>query len=304
MSKRALVTGGLGFIGSHLVDALVARGWTVRVLDNLDRRVHPQGRPAYASPDAEYVLADVRDKASWERALRGVDVVFHQAAYQDYMPDFSTFISTNATSTALAYEVIRERQLPVEKVVVASSQATYGEGQYRCAEHGLIQPPTRSEAQLLRGEWELACPVCARPMAPERLLEEFAHPFNPYAISKYFEELIAIRFGRLLGIPSVALRYSITQGPRQSMFNQYSGICRIFTLRYLRGDAPVIFEDGQQTRDFVHVRDVVAANLLVATDDRANYQAFNVGSGRAKCTCSMSRSTSLSAWLTMRLPSS
>jgi dTDP-L-rhamnose 4-epimerase len=278
---KALVTGGAGFIGSHIADALLARGYEVRVLDNLEPRVHPRGRPAYLSKELEFVGGDVRDRAAIERALAGVEVVFHQAAYQDYMPDYSKFFHTNTVSTALLYEVIREKLLPVRKIVVASSQSVYGEGQYRCAEHGLILPDARPVEQLDRGHWDLRCPECRGDLMPVLLREDHANPAGPYGVSKFAQELVSLRLGQILGIPTVALRYSIVQGARQSFYNAYSGICRIFTRSFRTGMPPVIFEDGCQTRDYIHVSDVVAANLLVLEDPRADGQAFNVGSGRA-----------------------
>jgi dTDP-L-rhamnose 4-epimerase len=278
---KVLVTGGAGFIGSHIAAALLARGCEVRVLDSLEPRVHPRGRPSYLGKEFEFVRGDVRDRAAVERALAGVEVVFHQAAYQDYMTDYSKFFHTNVVGTALLYEVIREKLLPVRKIVVASSQSIYGEGQYRCAEHGLILPEARPVEQLDRGHWDLRCPECRGDLAPVLLREERANPAGPYGISKYAQELASLRLGNILGIPTVALRYSIVQGARQSFYNAYSGICRIFTRAFRNGMAPVIFEDGRQTRDYVHVSDVVAANLLVLDDPRADARAFNVGSGRA-----------------------
>lgn len=276
---KVLVTGGAGFIGSHLVDALIRKGHQVRVLDNLQKRVHPKGKPQWLNPDAEFMLGDVSNKKMWQAALRKVDKVFHQAAYQDYMPDYSSFFNVNATSTALMYEVIAENNLNIQKVVVASSQAVYGEGQYICKTDGLVQPSTRSRSDLEKGRWEPVCPTCQSEVYPSALREAFANPYNTYALSKYSEELIAIRLGRLLDVPSTALRYSICQGPRQSVHNQYSGVCRIFALRLLNKQPPIVYEDGLQTRDFVHVADVVAANLLVMDEARSNYEVFNVGCG-------------------------
>ncbi len=278
---KALVTGGAGFIGSHLVEALLNRGIDVVVLDNLEARVHG-GSPAVSFPDGvEFIRADVREKSAWKAALSDVEFVFHEAAYQDYMPDYGKFFDTNVVSTALMYEVINEQRLPVRKVVVASSQAVYGEGQYDCEEHGLMLPPARSRSQMMRADWEVRCPACDREMKPRRLHESHPNPYNPYALSKYSQEMAALRLGRGTGVPTVALRYSIVQGARQSPFNAYSGICRIFTMRLLNGCSPIIYEDGAQQRDYCHIDDVVAANLLVAQDDRANFEAFNVGSGRA-----------------------
>lgn len=277
---RALVTGGAGFIGSHLVDALLRRSVEVRVADNLEPRVHPHGRPAYLPREVEFLATDLRDRSAFERALEEVEVVFHQAAYQDYMPDYGKFFHSNVVSTALLFEIIREKNLPVRKVIVASSQAVYGEGQYRCEEHGLCLPPARSVEQLDRGQWNLRCARCGAEMEPLLLQEEHANPASPYGISKYSQEITALRLGRLLGVPTVALRYSITQGARQSFYNSYSGICRIFTRTLLAGKPPVIYEDGLQQRDYVHIDDVVSANLLVLDNDRADYEAFNVGSAR------------------------
>lgn len=276
---RALVTGGAGFIGSHLSDALLERGYEVRVLDNLEPRVHPRGKPSYLHPDVEFIKGDVRDKSTMERALAGVEVVFHQAAYQDYMPDYSKFFHSNAVGTALIFEIIRERKLSIRKVVVASSQAVYGEGQYECVEHGFTLPPGRSFEQLDRGQWELECAICGKLLKPLMLVEESPNPTTAYGMSKWMQEVLSLRLGRALGVPAVGMRYSIVQGPRQSIYNAYSGICRIFTRALLAGKQPVIYEDGLQQRDYVHINDVVAANMLVLDDPRANYEAFNVGTG-------------------------
>lgn len=280
--KRILVTGGAGFIGSHTVDLLLANGYHVCVLDSLTPPVHVEGQlPAYFPAAAEFTPGDVRDKAAWERALAGVDAVFHLAAYQDYLPDFSKFFHVNAMGTALLYEVIVERSLPVQKVVVASSQAAYGEGKYECPTDGVQYPPPRATGQLDRGEWEPQCPVCGREMAWRLTDEARVNPHNSYALSKYTEEMIALVLGRRYQIPTVAMRYSIVQGARQSFRNAYSGVLRIFAMQVLAGQRPTAYEDGQQIRDYVYVGDVARANLLVLQNPRADYQSFNVGGGRA-----------------------
>lgn len=279
---RVLVIGGAGFIGSHLVDRFIADGLRVRVLDNLDPKIHPHGsKPRYLSPKAEFIHGDVTDRQILLQALQNVDWVSHQAAYQDYMPDFSRFLHVNAVGTALLYELVVQNRLKVKKVIVASSQAVYGEGQYTCVEHGKFLPVPRGQQQLGEGRWEVICPQCGHECKPALLSEEFTNPYNQYSVSKLAQEKTALGLGWLHGIPTVALRYSITQGPRQSLFNHYSGICRIFVSRALRGEPLLIYEDGRQTRDFVHVQDVVDANMLVLHKDEADFQAFNVGSGRS-----------------------
>jgi dTDP-L-rhamnose 4-epimerase len=279
--RRVLVTGGAGFIGSHTVDRLLERGYAVRILDRLAPPVHPMGeKPSYVPDAAEFVRGDVRCRDDLLRALRGVDAVIHLAAHQDYLTDFSTFFSVNTVGTALLYEVIVQEGLPVEKVVVASSQSVYGEGKYLCEEHGTVFPPSRTLEQMTRGQWDPVCPTCGGPLRPTTTDEAHVDPHNQYAISKYTQEMIALTLGRRHGIPSVCMRYSITQGPRQSFTNAYSGILRIFTLRLLNDRPPVAYEDGGQLRDYVSVEDVVRANLLVLERSEAEYQVFNVGGER------------------------
>jgi dTDP-L-rhamnose 4-epimerase len=215
------------------------------------------------------------------RALDGVDCVFHLAAYQDYLPDFSTFVHTNAESTALIFELIVERRLPVRKIVFASSQSVAGEGRYGCPTHGEVLPGPRPLAQLEAGDWDVKCPTCRQPMAPLLIPESTAVPHTTYAISKYAIELLADRLGRRYGIPTACMRYTYVQGARNSFYNAYSGICRIFAQRILHGLAPLCYEDGQQQRDYVNVADVARANVLAMEHDGANFRVLNVGGGRA-----------------------
>jgi dTDP-L-rhamnose 4-epimerase len=280
---KILVTGGAGFIGSHTVDLLLRKGHTIRILDGLEPPVHRAREvPSYVPPEAELVVGDVRDRAMWERALAGVEAVFHFAAYQDYLPDFAKFFHVNAAGTALLYEVAVERHLPLQKVVVASSQAIYGEGRYLCPADAAQYPGPRPEAKLKAKLWEPDCPVCGRPMTAEATPETASvNPHNSYAMSKYAEEMLALNLGRRYGLPTVAMRYSIVQGARQSYRNAYSGAMRIFAMQALAGRPLTVYEDGRQLRDFVYVGDVARANLLVFEDSRADYQAFNVGGGRA-----------------------
>lgn len=276
--KRALVTGGAGFIGSHTVDALLDRGFEVRILDSLEPPVHVDSQlPPYVPDDAEMIIGDVRDPEAWRPALDGVDVVFHLAAQQDYLTDFSKFATVNDGGTALLYEILVNRPNHVRKVVLGSSQSVYGEGTYVCPEHGQQRPGLRPLARLEAGQWDHLCYICSQPMGFQPHREPNAQPSNHYGVSKYAQELYALTLSERYQIPTVALRYSVTQGPRQSAHNAYSGVCRVFASRILSGLPPIIYEDGRQLHDYVHVRDVVAANLLAAEDERSDYRTFNVG---------------------------
>ncbi|MFQ5697932.1 MAG: NAD-dependent epimerase/dehydratase family protein [Myxococcota bacterium] len=280
---RVLITGGAGFIGSHTADALLLDGVKVRVLDSLEEPVHPGHRaPAYLDPRIEMIRGDVRDPGMLEAALAGCDAVYHLAAYQDYLPDFSHFFDVNVTSTALLYELIEREQLPVRKVIVASSQATLGEGLYRDADGRECLPDLRPDHQLAQGIWEVQpAPGQRGPLQWQPTDESWAHPQNAYGLSKLGLEQVALGLGRRYEIPTVAMRYSIVQGPRQSFTNAYSGACRVFCLSFHVGREPVIYEDGQQVRDFVNIQDVVEANLLVLHDARADHQKLHVGGERA-----------------------
>jgi dTDP-L-rhamnose 4-epimerase len=279
--KKILVAGGAGFIGSHTVDALLRAGYQVRILDNLTPPVHIAGQlPAHLPAEVEFQLGDVRDKSAWEKALAGVDGVIHLAAYQDYLPDFSKFFHVNTVGTALLYEVIVEHKLPIQKVVVASSQAIYGEAKYRREDGSVIYPEIRPEAQLRKHIWEPLDPQTGEPLTPDWTDEAEVRPHNQYSMSKFTQEMMALTFGKRYQIPSTAMRYSIVQGRYQSFRNAYSGVLRIFSQRLLNGRAPVCYEDGLQIRDYVSVYDIARANLLVLQDERANYQSYNVGGDR------------------------
>ncbi len=278
----ALVTGGAGLIGSHIVEAALAEGWDVRVLDVLERQTHPYGRPDWLPVEVEFVKGDVRNRSDWVRSLDGIDVVFHEAAYGGYMPEIAKFIHVNSYGTALMLETIRNRDLPVRKLVLASSQAVYNEGAYLCPEHGHFYGQTRPVAQLERGDFEVHCPTCDQPSTPTAT-DELA-PMggeNVYAISKADQERLVMSFGSATGLPTVALRYSCTYGPRQSLFNPYTGVIAIFCTRLMNDLPPVVYEDGHQSRDLMFVEDVARANMLAAIDDRANGGIFNVGTGNA-----------------------
>ncbi len=281
---KILVTGGAGFIGSHTCDRLLSLGHEVIVLDALTRPVHRNGRPAYLTPGTDFYQGDTRNRDLVTNLLRRVNAVYHFADYQDYLPDFSRFSDVNVVSTALLYEIIVAERLDLVRVVVASSQSAMGEGLYWCPVDGEQTPVMRPESALAAGQWNIPCPVCGGPMELRATPERVSNPQNAYGMSKLAEEMVAINLGRRYGIPTVALRYSIVQGPRQSVYNAHSGACRIFCRSYLLGKAPVLYEDGGAIRDYVNIEDVVDANVLVLWDDRACGRVFNVGGGQAATT--------------------
>ena len=279
--KRALVTGGAGLIGSHVTDLLLREGWKVRVLDNLEPQTHRRGKPAWVSATAEFREGDVRDRETMNDALKDIDVVFHQAAYGGYMPDIAKYVHVNSFGTALMLEVIREQNLPIRKVVVASSQAVYSEGAGTCPQHGLVFPEVRPVEQLREGDWSVHCPLC------DAITTATPTPENApvggetvYGLTKVDQEKLVLLWGKQMGIPTVALRYSCTYGPRQSIFNPYTGVIAIFCTRLLNNLPPVLYEDGEQTRDFSFVEDIARANLLAADSDALDGLPANVGSGR------------------------
>ena len=279
--ERVLVTGGAGFIGSHTVDLLLAKGYAVRILDNLQPRVHPRGKPAWVPAEAEFIQGDVANPADLAPALRGVDYVIHLAAYQDYLPDFSTFIHTNTESTRADLRADRGRaSCRCARSSLRRRRRSAAKGCIAAPTHGLLTPPARPVEQLRRGDWEIHCPHCGQTMAWAPIPETVCSPGTTYGISKYAIELLADRLGRRYGIPTACMRYTYVQGTRNSFYNAYSGIARIFALRLLHGLPPVCFEDGQQLRDYVNVKDVARANVLAMEDERANFGVFNVGGKR------------------------
>lgn len=288
-----LVTGGAGFIGSHTVDLLLERGYEVRILDALAPRVHPHGVPAYVPSEAELIRGDVSDPHDLARALAGAKGVFHLAAHQDYLPEFSRFVHTNTESAALLFElaVSDPKRYPVEKIVFASSQAVAGEGAYACpCCHIRFHPGPRSLEQLQSGQWEHLCPRCEAPARAQLIDEDSCNsPHTAYGISKYAIELLARSLGARHGIAGVCMRYTYVQGPRNSFHNAYSGIARRFALRLREGLPPICYEDGNQQRDYVHVRDVAAANVLAFESAVDDGSALNVGGGRAVSVLELAR---------------
>jgi dTDP-L-rhamnose 4-epimerase len=280
--KRALVTGGAGLIGSHIVDLLVQEGWRVRILDNLEPQTHRKGKPEWIHPAAEFRQGSVQDYETMHSALTDIDIVFHEAAYGGYMPEMAKYVLVNSFGTAQMLEIIRDHKLPIQKVVVASSQAVYSEGAAHCEIHGHVVPLLRPTEQLRAGDFQVRCPHCGRPTVSIPTPEGTPGGGETvYALTKVDQERLVLLWGKQTGIPTVALRYSCTYGPRQSLFNPYTGVIAIFCTRLLNGQPPIMYEDGDQTRDLCFVEDIARANLLVAITDELNGLPVNVGSGRA-----------------------
>ena len=280
---KILITGGAGFIGSHSADALLKLGHKVRILDNLEPPVHTGQWPKYVlGKGFELMRGDVREKRAWERALKGVSAVYHLAAYQDQRPDFSKFFETNTVSTALLYEVSVAKRLPIKKVILASSQFVYGDGEYRCRHNGKsFYPELRTLENFRKKQFDIVCshgtPARFIPFREDHKVP----PTNSYGLSKFALVELAMRLGKTYGIPTTAFRYSIVQGPRQSPKNLYSGALRIFVGQALAGVPITVYEDGKETRDFVSIKDVVAANLFALRSRKTDFEIFNVGGGKA-----------------------
>jgi dTDP-L-rhamnose 4-epimerase len=282
MAKRILITGGAGFIGSHLADNLLRHGYNVRALDCLSPQVHGPAavRPSYLDPDVELIVGDVRDPDAVRRALRGVDAIYHFAAkvgVGQSMYQIVDYTSTNNDGTAVLLEALVEK--PVQKLVVASSMSIYGEGMFRDPEGALVAGTERSLPQLQAHDWEVRnargqelTPVPTPESKPPALA-------SVYALSKYDQERMCLMVGRAYRIPTVALRFFNIYGPRQALSNPYTGVLAIFAAKLLNNQAPIIFEDGYQQRDFVNVADI-AEGCRLALENPASDAVFNLGSGR------------------------
>ncbi len=283
---KILVTGGAGFIGSHLTDALLARGHEVRVYDSLDPQVHGPGclRPPYLNANAELVQADVRARDPLARALLGIDAVFHLASavgVGQSMYDIRRYVDVNSVGTATLLDVIVNEARHVRRLVLASSMSNYGEGAYDCARCGEVHPRLRPVEQLASFVWDVRCPRCGtaasiRPTGEDKPL----FPTSVYATTKRDQEEMFCEIGLAYGISTTVLRYFNVYGSRQALSNPYTGVVAIFANAFLAKERPVLFEDGGQVRDFVHVRDIIAANLLALQTDLPGVHVMNVGTGR------------------------
>jgi len=283
-AKRVLVTGGAGFVGSHTVDALLAAGHEVRILDNLTSQVHKGGQFSYIAKEAEFVLGDLRNKSQVDKAVRDVDVIFHLAAavgVGQSMYEIAEYTAINNLGTANLLQAILDTHSNPEKIVVASSMSIYGEGKYLCSDCGEVAPSPRSLEQMKSKQWETLCPKCQQALVPVPTREDKPLQCTSiYALSKKDQEEMTLLFGRTYGIPAVALRYFNIYGTRQSLSNPYTGVAAIFASRLMNRKAPIVFEDGQQMRDFVSVHDIAQANLLAMENSGADGKAVNIGSGQ------------------------
>ena len=286
---HVLVTGGAGFIGSHLVDTLLQRGFDVTVLDCLLSQVHgdadmdAEGWPIYLNPKARRIKGNILDDGVFERQLAGITHLAHMAAsvgVGQSMANIVDYTRNNTLAAAVMLEVLSKGGHTVERMAVASSMSIYGEGEYDCVKCGRIAPQLRTTEQLASRKWEVSCPKCDGELEPAPTTEtKPLFPTSIYAISKQDQEQLCLVMGRAYGVPTVALRYFNVYGTRQALSNPYTGICAIFSSRLLNGKPPLIFEDGEQSRDLVHVSDIVHANLLAMETDNADFQALNIGSG-------------------------
>ncbi len=287
MNESVLITGGAGFVGSHLAEALLAAGHEVTVFDNLEPQVHGNGCsewPAYLRSSLKRVRGDVQDADALAEPLREAEVVFHLAAMVGVgqsMYQIRRYTEANTLGAANLLQLLAENAGRVRKLVVASSMSIYGEGAYECPNCGPIAPRLRDEAQLMERDWEVHCECCQAELRPLPTPEDKPlFPSSIYAIGKRDHEEMFLTFGRAYRVPAVGLRFFNIYGSRQALSNPYTGVAAIFCARMLQGQPPVIFEDGEQRRDFVHVSDVVQACTLAMDSPAADHQVFNVGSGQ------------------------
>lgn len=286
MSKQVLITGGAGFVGSHLADGLLRAGHSVRILDDLTPQVHSNGqRPDYLSQDVELIVGDVRDPNRLREVLAGVEVIFHFAAtvgVGQSMYEIARYTSVNTQGTAELLQAMLDAKLSPEKLIVASSMSIYGEGRYLCADCGAeAAPPVRSVAQLRSGKWDLPCELCGGTLRPVPTNETKPSEINSvYALSKRDQEQLCLIYGRNYDLPVTALRFFNIYGTRQALSNPYTGVAAVFASRMLNGNAPLVFEDGEQMRDFVSVHDIVRANMLAMERPESNGEVINIGCGK------------------------
>lgn len=287
-TQKILITGGAGFIGSHLALKLISKKYDVRVLDNLSQQIHGKPEESFLyqkiKGKVDFIHGDVRNSSDWEKALENVDSVVHLAAETgtgQSMYEINRYVDVNVGGTARMLDYIVNIPNQIKKIVVASSRAIYGEGKYICEAHGIFYPEGRTHQDLSAGFFECRCPVCEKPLQPLPTNEDsLIKPSSVYGITKYNQEALVMQAGKAKAIPVVGLRYQNVYGPGQSLSNPYTGILSIFSKLILGGQPINIFEDGLESRDFVYIDDVVAATLMAIESSNANFQVFNVGSGK------------------------
>lgn len=281
--KNILVTGGAGFIGSHLVDKLISEGYKVRILDNLTPQVHQGKIPAYLNKKAEFIKGDVTKKEDLEKALKDIDAIFHLAAVVGVgqsMYEIEHYIYNNTLGTAKLLDFLANSIHKVKRILVASSMSAYGEGLYKCHKCGLVRPPLRTDEQMTRRQWELHCPNCRRILKPVGIPEDQPFHCNSiYAVTKQSQEDMVMIFGKAYGIPTTALRCFNVYGPRQSLSNPYTGVAAIFLSRLKNSHRPIVYEDGLQTRDFISIYDIADANVICLENEKSFGKVFNLGAG-------------------------
>lgn len=283
--KHILITGGAGFIGSHLTDYFIEKGYKVRILDNLHPQIHPNGKPpAYLNARAEFFKGDVTNRADWLRALDKIDAVVHFAAavgVGQSMYEVERYVKVNCLGTAILTDIIANEKHTVKKMLVAASMSSFGEGEYKCPQcQHVEQPDLRQSANMNEGIWEPLCSKCGKQLKAVPTAENALRKSpSVYAITKKTQEDLILAIGKAYRIPAVSLRFFNAFGTRQSLSNPYNGVAAIFLSRVKNGKPPIINEDGFQTRDFVHIKDIVRACEMTLENDRADYESFNVGSG-------------------------
>lgn len=283
--KNILLTGGAGFIGSHIAVQLVEKGYSVSVMDNLSPQIHGEDAlfPKELEDKVEFIRGDVRSKEDWKRALEGQEAVIHLAAETgtgQSMYEIHKYTDTNIGGTSHLLDILTNEEHSIKKVIVASSRAIYGEGKYECRNHGIVYPLARNERDMSNGDFEVKCPICGKSVNLCPTTEDSKiHPTSIYGITKQVQEQMVMVTCKALDIPCVAYRYQNVYGPGQSLANPYTGILSIFSTRIRNNKDINIFEDGKETRDFVYIDDVVDATIAGLEDDKADFQVFNVGSG-------------------------
>lgn len=282
--KNILVTGGAGFIGSFLVDRLIELNYKVRILDNLEEQVHFGEKPAYLNKDAEFIRGDVRHYSDLKKAIKEVDAIFHLAAavgvaQSNYQ--IKKYVESNIGGVANLLDLLVNTKHRVKKIIGISSMTGYGEGNYRCAKCGIVRPPLRDVDQRRKKDWHLYCPNCGKiikSVATDENALDF--PNSIYGLSKTVQQNMLLMLSKIYHIPTVILRGFNVYGPRQSLSNPYTGVTAIFISRLKNNQPCVIYEDGLQTRDFISVHDIVEAFFMALENDKADYQMFNIGSGK------------------------